>query len=216
MFQQAYGSQIVCFGLCRAVGPYLYTKKKKIPILYCCSLTWIVLYDCPQTVSDPVQMVPPKSFGHKIGHVVVEARNTTKTKLKEKTTENTSDTHSGSPRISSPSFSNIIPLYANRHNGYMYTLTHTHTSRIEYMLVCPLQSPVVTYQPHNRRFLGHSLPPDSNKANTPRATMGKRLSHKNTLHLKKHTYENQHAQVVNEANAQGSHDWLGWGSDVIH
>lgn len=41
--------------------------------------------------------------------------------------------------------------------------------------------------------------------------MGKRLNHKNTLRLKKHTIEQEHTQVVNEANAQDSPDWLGLG-----
>lgn len=73
---------------------------------------------------------------------------------------------------------------------------------------------MVTYQPHNKLYLGHSLPLDSNKANTPRATMGKRLNHKNTLHLTKRMSEDQHTQVVNEANAQDSPDWLGVVTDV--
>lgn len=73
---------------------------------------------------------------------------------------------------------------------------------------------MVTYQPHNKLYPSHSLPTDSNKADAPRATMSKRLTHKYTLYLKKHTNEHPHTQVVNEANAQDSPDWLRMESDV--
>lgn len=63
--------------------------------------------------------------------------------------------------------------------------THTCISqgkRFEDTLAYLLQSHMVTYQPHNKLCRSHSLPPDGNKAITPRATMGKRLNYKDTTH----------------------------------